>query len=200
MRLRPHDTDNFVFMRLTPYPAVMSRGLFFLVLAFTLLFPRLLPAQDEPPHDDGPPISITSPDAGTTYAFGTIKTHQLYWNKNLKMLMAQFTFTDAEQNFGTSNDDTHVFRLPGISFDEAKGVFFAVTVKGEKIPVAHFKKTLFIKSVETLPNAVVRILHPRGVITVILEAISPDDPAMHPPADNSDPNASHKVDINNILN
>jgi hypothetical protein len=58
----------------------------------------------------------------------------------------------------------------------------------------------FIKSIETLPNAAVRVLHPKGNITVILEAISPNDPAMHPPPDNSDPDATHKVDINQILN
>jgi hypothetical protein len=66
--------------------------------------------------------------------------------------------------------------------------------------VAHYKKTLFIKSIEVLPNARVRIVHPRGVITVILEAISPNDPAMHPPADDSDPDATHSVDLGQILN
>ena len=89
------------------------------------------------------------------------------------------TFTDAEQNLGDPNDDMHEFRLPGIRFDEAKGVFLATTARGEVIPVARLKKTLFLKSIEVLPNARVRILHPRGVITVVLEAISPNDPAMH---------------------
>jgi hypothetical protein len=173
----------------------MSRGLFLFVLALTLFSPRLLPAQDE-----GPPISITSPDVATTFVYGTIKNHALIWDKNRKALIARVTFTDADQNLGQPNDDTHEFRLPGVTFDEAKGVFFATTAKGEVIPVAHVKKTLFIKSIEVLPNANIRILHPRGNVTVILEAISPNDPAMHPPPDNSNPDASHKVDINKILN
>jgi hypothetical protein len=148
--------------------------------------------------DDGPPISITSPDAGTTFAYGSVKSHALYWNKSQKMLMARVTFTDAEQSSGQANDDSHEFHFPGVSFDEAKGVFFATTKKGELIPVARIKKALFIKTIETTPNAAVRIIHPRGNITVILEAISPNDPAMHPTPDN--PDGEHKVDIDKILN
>ena len=195
MRLRPHDTDNFVFKRQTPYPVRMSRGLFFFILALTLFSPRLLSAQD-----DGPPISITSPDAATTFAYGTVKNHALVWNKKEKVLIAHVTFTDAEQSNGTPSDDTHEFRLFGVSFDEAKGVFFATTAKGEAIPVARIKKVLFITTIETTPNAVVRVLHPRGNVTVILEAISPNDPAMHPAPANSDSDATHQVDINKILN
>jgi len=171
----------------------MSRCLFFLVLAFALISFRTLSAEDE-----GPPISITSPDAGTTFAYGTVKTHSLIWNKSQKVLVARVTFTDAEQNLGQPNDDTHEFRLPGVRFDEAKGIFTATTAKGEIIPVARIKKALFIKTIETLPNARIRILHPRGNLTVILEAISPNDPAMHPA--NSDPDGTHKVDIDKILN
>jgi len=173
----------------------MSRSLFLLALALTLFSSRILLAQD-----DGPPISITSPDVGTTFAYGTIKNHALVWNKNQKVLIARVTFTDADQTNGTPNDDTHEFRLPGVTFDEAKGIFLATTAKGEVIPVAHIKKVLFMKTIETTPNAVVRVLHPRGTITVILEAISPNDPAMHPPPNSSDPDATHQVDIDKILN
>jgi hypothetical protein len=171
----------------------MSRGLLFIVLALSLLSPRLVLAQD-----DGPPISITSPDTATTFAYGTVKNHTLFWNKSKKALFAQVTFNDPNQSDGTQTDDTHEFRLPGVTFDEAKGVFFATTAKGEVIPVAHIKKTLFMKSIEVLPNANIRILHPRGLVTVILEAISPDDPAMHPHPDN--PDATHDVDLDKLLN
>jgi len=173
----------------------MFRSSFFLILALPLFSFRAFAADD-----DGPPISITSPDTATTFAFGTIKNHALVWNKNEKVLIARVTFTDAEQTENIAQDDTHDFRLPGVGFDEAKGIFFATTAKGEVIPVAHFKKVLFIKTIETTPNAVVRILHPRGNVTVILEAISPNDPAMQPAPANSNPDATHKVDIDKILN
>jgi hypothetical protein len=171
----------------------MSRGLLLPVLAITLLSFRVSAAPD-----DGPPISITSPDAGTTFAYGTVKAHALIWNKSQKMLIARVTFTDAEQNLGQPNDDTHEFRFPGVSFDEAKGVFFATTAKGETIPVARIKKVLFLKTIETTANANIRIIHPRGNITVILEAISPSDPAMNPAPGN--PDGTHQVDINKVLN
>lgn len=169
----------------------MTRRLFFAAFLFALSGP--LGAQTQ---EDGPPISITSPDTGTTYAYGTIKTHTLYWDKNQKMLIARVTFIDENQSTSNQNDDTHEFRLPGISLDEAKGIFTATSAKGEVIPVAHYKKVLFVKTIETSPNAAVRVLHPHGNITVILEAISPNDPAMHPPSDDSDPNGTHQLDIN----
>jgi hypothetical protein len=177
----------------TLYRAGMSRALFFLVLVAILFSPRILPAQN-----DGPPISITSPDVATTFAFGIIKNHALIWDKNHKVLIARVTFTEEDSNYGQATDDTHEFRLPGVTFDEAKGVFSATTAKGEVIPVARIKKVLFLKTIETTPNAAVRILHPKGNVTVILEAISPNDPAMHSPPDN--PDGTHQLDINKILN
>jgi hypothetical protein len=172
----------------------MMRVLLYLALALSPLFMRMLPAQ----ADDGPPISITSPDPATTFAYGAVKNHALIWNKAQKMLIAQVTFTDAELNNGQTNDDSHEFRLPGVTFDPAKNIFFATTAKGETIPVAHYKKVLFFNTIEVLPNAHVTILHPRGVVTVILEAISPNDPAMHPAP--TDPDATHRTDLDKILN
>ena len=170
----------------------MSRYLLFLLLALILSTSRALFAQDE-----GPPISITSPDTGTTYSTGTIKERSLYWNKRSKTLIARVTFTDS-QSLGTPVDDVHEFRLPGVTLDEAKGIFFATTAKGEVIPVARYKQILFLKTVAMLPNAAVRVIHPKGDLTVILEAVRPDDPSMHPSP--SDPDATHKEDIGKLLN
>jgi len=176
----------------------MPRALFFVVLALSLFSPRIVSAQDTLAPDDGPPISITSPDKATTFAYGIIKNHALVWNKAAKMLVARVTFSEEDSNYGNSTDDTHEFRLPGVTFDAATGIFSATTAKGEVIPVAHIKKRLFISSIETLPNAVVRIVHPKGNVSVILEAISPNDPSMHPPPTDSD--STHQVGLDKILN
>ena len=170
----------------------MSRKVWFLLLALALLCPRFLHAED-----DGPPISITSPDSGTTFAYASVKDHALVWNKNNGTLTARVTFTDAAQSSGQPNDDTHYFRLPGVSFDAAKGIFYAVSSKGEVIPVAHYQSVLFLKTIETMPNANVRVIHPRGICTVILEAVSPNDPSMHSAPSN--PDGSRKVDVNKIF-
>jgi len=173
----------------------MLRSSLFFLLALLLLLPRELPAQD-----DGPPISITSPDAGTTFAYGTIKSHTLLWNPGQRILLARVTFTDAELNFGQPQEDTHEFRLPGVTYDEAKGLFVATSAKGEIIPVAHFKKVLFLKTIETTRNAAIRILHPRGDLTVILEAISPNDPALHTGSAANNPDGTHEIDIRKLFN
>ena len=172
----------------------MSRRVLFSLLGSLLLAPRLISAAD-----DGPPIAITSPDKATTYAFGSIKSHALIWDKKRQLLIAQVVFIDPETASGQPEDDEHEFRLPGVCFDESKGLFYAVSARGETIPVAHIKKELFFKSIEILPNANVSIEHPHGNVTVTLEAISPNDPAMHAPSPDTSPDDGHQVNINNIV-
>jgi hypothetical protein len=169
----------------------MSRQVLFLLLVSLLLPSRALRA------DDGPPIAITSPDKAVTFAYGEIKQSSLFWDGKAQLLIARVVFTDAQSNVGEPQEDQEQFRLPGVSFDATKGIFYAVSARGENIPVAHLKKTLFFKTIEVLPNAVIRVQHPRGNVTVILEAISPNDPAMHAPPAN--PDDTHPMDINSIL-
>jgi hypothetical protein len=172
----------------------MMRVLLLLAILLAPFSVRVLPAQ----VDDGPPISITSPDQATTYAYGSVKDHTLLWNKAQKVLIARVTFNDAEISNGQSNDDTHEFRLPGVTLDPVKNIFLATTAKGEVIPIAHFKKVLFFNTIVVFPNAHITILHPRGVVTVMLEAINPNDPAMHPAP--SDPDGTRQVDLDKIVN
>jgi hypothetical protein len=171
----------------------MFRPVLTLLLIALLLPARALRA------DDGPPIAITSPDTAVTFAYGTIKQRSLFWDNRNKILLARVVFTDEEPVVGSPQDDPHEFRLPGVSFDAAKGIFYAVTSQGETIPVARLKKTLFFKTIEVLPNAVIRVQHPRGNVTVVLEAVSPNDPAMHAPPADTDPDGTHAVDIKSIL-
>jgi hypothetical protein len=145
-----------------------------------------------------PLISITSPDSGSTFAYATTKSRALVWSKKDQVLSAELTFTDSRQTDGQPNEDTHRFRLPGVAFNEAKGVFFALSPKGEAVPVARLKKELLFNTIQVLPNAVVRVLHERGEVTVILEATRPDDPALHSAgATNAD--GTHSVDLRQIL-
>jgi hypothetical protein len=171
----------------------MSRPVLFLLLgSLTLILPaRALHA------DDGPPIAITSPDTASTFVYGEVKQRSLVWNGKDQLLIARVVFTEVDSTEGEPQDDPHDFRLPGVRFDETKGIFYAVSAGGENIPVARVKKTLFLKTIEVLPNAIIRVQHPRGNVTVILEAISPNDPAMHPPPAN--PDDTHSMDINSIL-
>jgi hypothetical protein len=163
-------------------------------LAFVLLTLVLPPLFAQQSEEAGPLISITSPDTGTTFAFGSIKSRALIWNKKEKMLSAQVTFVDSEDGQLRNEEDTHSFRLPGVTFDEARGLFLATSPRGELIPVARVKKELFFFTIQMLPNAVVRVQHPRGNLTVVLEAIRPDDPALRS-SGAGDSNGTHPVDI-----
>ncbi len=171
-----------------------------LFLALMLFAPASVFAQEAVlMKDEGPPIAITSPDVGTTYVYGSLKSRQLYWNKRAKMLIARVTYTDSEMVDNNSpQDDTMDFHLPGVAFDETRGIFTATTAKGVVIPIAHLKKSFFVKTIEILPNARVRVIRDHGNVTVVLEAISPDDPAMHPAPTN--PDGTHSVDFSHMLN
>ena len=144
------------------------------VLCLLLACAPALRAQDA----ETPPIVITSPDDATTFAFGSVKEHSLIWDKKSAQLMARIVFVDEDRESSQSDEDLHFFRLPGVSFDATKGIFYATSAKGEIIPVAHLRHQLFVTAIQTLPNAVVRIQHPRGRISVILEALEPNDPAL----------------------
>ena len=163
-----------------------------LILSLAAFLALPLPAQ----VDDAPPIVVQSPDTGTTYVYGSIKNHSLTWDKKEKMLIAHVSFVDLQDSGGTGNEDSHDFRLPGVKLDEAKGIFYACTSKGEAIPVAHFKKTLlFIQGIEVLPNARVRIQRDGGNVSVVLEALRPDDPALKAP-----PGDTHQINFQDLLN
>ena len=171
----------------------MRRGPFLLLLLLGCFLAVSLWAEE----DEGPAVSIMSPDRATTFVYGSIKARALVWNKKEHVLIARVTFTDAEQSNGSSNDDTHDFKLPGVTFDEAKGIFSVTTRKGVVIPVAQVKKALFFKSIEVAPNAAIRVLRKKGDVTVILEAVSPDDPALHPPP--ADADGTHRVDADKVM-
>lgn len=149
-------------------------------------------------EEGAPPISITSPDTGSTFAFSTIKHHALIWDDKAQVLMAEVTFVDEQQDSLQSTDDTHRFRLPGITYDKVHGIFYATSSKGEVIPVAHKKKTLFITSIEPLPNAAVRIHHQRGAVSVTLEAIRPSDLAKQKQP-TTNPDGTHSIDLESLL-
>jgi hypothetical protein len=197
-----HDINNFVINAIKTMfrSALISLGSIvhrsrsaFLLLSLLLTLTSPLPAED------GPPISITSPDSSTTFAYATLKQHVLIWNPKAKMLIARVTFSDEEHSIGQPTIDTLEFRLPGVGFDEPKGIFYAVSAKGETIPVAHFKKALFFKTIATFPNAVVRVQRLRGNVTVVLEALSPHDPLLTAPPPGGNPDDTHRVPLDSIL-
>jgi len=113
--------------------AALASGMLRLACLLLLVtFPAL--AQDD---NDAPPISITSPDTGVTFAFGTVKSHTLVWDKGTKMLLAEVTFIDRDDGGPEQTvEDTHTFRLPGVTYDEARKVFIATSSRGAQIPVA----------------------------------------------------------------
>jgi len=170
----------------------------------------LLLALSMPPlfadDDVRPVISIASPDTATTFAFGSISKRALVWSESTQSLFAEVTFVDVDPSNSQSNDDTHRFRLPGITLDKAHGIFYATSPKGEVIPVARRTKAFFLSTIEVLPNAVVHVAHYRGVVTVSLEAIRPSDAARlskekaaQDARSNPDADSGHTINIQDLL-
>jgi hypothetical protein len=167
-----------------------------LLLALTML---PLFAEDA----SGPVISIVSPDVASTFAFGTMTKRALIWSESTQTLLAEVTFEDEQQSTNQANEDTHRFRLPGVTLDKAHGIFYATSSKGEVIPVARKKKALFFSTIEVLPNAIVRVSHPRGQVMVTLEAIRPSDLARikkEQASSNPDnPDGTHSINLQDLL-
>jgi hypothetical protein len=155
--------------------------------------------------DDAPPIIIKSPDSATTFAFGTIKHRALVWNDATQTLYAEVTFTDEQPDNLQAEDDSHRFRLPGVTLDKAKGVFYVTTPQGEAIPVARRKKSLFLSTIEVLPNAIVRVYHRHGDVSVTLEAIRPAEVANekkrqdNATSSGTNPDGSHTVNLQDLF-
>ena len=165
-----------------------------------LLFGSMLVLSRAAAFAKAPPISITSPDQGSTYVFASIKDHQLIWDKRRRELVAHVVFQEYDKTDGPASDDEHDFRLPGVRFDPATGIFSATSAKGKVIPVARLKKSFLFSSIETLPNAVVRVVRLGGNVSVVLEAISPDDPALRAPPAGSDGSGDPRaIDISQLF-
>ncbi len=171
----------------------MWRAAFFLVLSVLVLRAE---------QEFSPVISIDSPDTATTYPLGTIKHRALVWNDATQTLSAEVTFVPIDRTSSEDTDDTHHFRIPGITLDKARGIFYATSPGGEAVPVAQRKKILFLTTIEILPSAVVRVFHREGNVTVRLEAIRPSELAHvqkeQPPSD-TNADGSHTIDLKDLL-
>ena len=150
---------------------------FFLAVAFLTLLISTASRLQAGEIDEQLPVSIKSPVSGKTYAFGQIKSRLLNWDAKKNMLIAHVVFTNQYlASGGDIEEDDQYFPIPGITFNATTGFFYAPATDGSQIPIAHIRKTLFIKSVAVLPNAAVRVIHTnQGEVTVILEAIKPED-------------------------
>jgi hypothetical protein len=169
-----------------------------LIFLFLALGGLPVAAQDD---GHGPLISIPSPDTATTFVFGSIKSRALVWNDKTQTLVAEVTFQDEQQDNLQANDDTHRFRLPGVTLDQAHGIFYATSPKGEVIPVARRRKTLFLTTIQVLPNAVIRIFHEHGNVEVTLEAIRPSDVEKEKKAQSGqdNPDGTHSINLQSLL-
>jgi hypothetical protein len=147
-----------------------------------------------------PVISIDSPDIATTFPTGTIKHRSLVWNDGTHTLSAEVTFEDVDQTMPEQTDDTHRFRIPGITLDKVHGIFYATSAKGEAVPVAQRKKTVFLTTIEVLPNAVVRVFHHHGEVSVKLEAIRPSELArVQKDPDDTNSTGTHTINLQDLL-
>ncbi len=119
-------------------------------------------------------VTILSPDTAQTYAFSTIIWKQLRWAPGAGALVASITFSNFE--YATRGeprvDERFDFEFPGITFDRAKGVFYARNGSGGSIPVAEIEHTLFFPVITLLPEARISIYKRSGKVKVELTADS----------------------------
>ena len=77
-------------------------------------------------------VVSTSPDQGQTRAFASIESRGLHWNARDQMLTAVITYSNKnyEAPMVNPHDDTMAFSLPGVRYDQANNLFYAMSKDG----------------------------------------------------------------------
>jgi len=96
------------------------------------------------------------------------------------MLTAVITYSNKnyESPVVHPHDDTFAFALPGVRFDQANNVFYAMSKDGQRTPIAKFTTVLFGKKIQLLPGAAVYAQQNHGNVSVKLVTGEPD-PNLH---------------------
>lgn len=117
-------------------------------------------------------IAIASPHHPQTFAYGEMIGHQLYLPCVNGDLVARVTFSNSPYAGDNEprRDESFDFDFPGVRFDPAQRIFFARNGHGELIPVARFRKNLFLDNVDLAPGAKIYLLKDSGRVTAILTA------------------------------
>jgi len=115
-------------------------------------------------------ISVTSPNHPQTFTYGEMIWHQLYQGASGELL-ARITFSNRPYVGDDTPriDEPFDFRFPGVQVDSARGIFFARTAHGERIPVAciwQFPSCW----IDLSPGTKIYLLKDRGRVTATLTA------------------------------
>jgi hypothetical protein len=118
-------------------------------------------------------ISVTSPNHPQTFAYGAMTWHDLYLQCTARELAARITFSNLPYA-GDDNprrDEPFDFRFPGVHFDSARRAFF-VNGRGERIPVARFRKDPVFGWIDLASGTKIYLLKESGRVTATLTATS----------------------------
>ena len=122
------------------------------------------------------PVVINSPNHGETLSESSMLSQGLHWNARLQQLTAVITFSNEGYASDSTqrHDDTLAFVLPGVRYDQAENVFYAISRNGERTPIAKFGPMLFGKVIQLLPGATVYVEKSYGNISIKLVKAPPN--------------------------
>lgn len=116
-------------------------------------------------------VCITSPNQGHTIdAFSSIESRGLHWNARTQRLTAVITYSNKiySGRLVDPHEDTLVFGLPGVRYNQAKNVFYTISKDGQRTPIAAFKPVLFGNEIQLLPGAAIYAQQNHGDVSVKL--------------------------------
>ena len=116
-------------------------------------------------------VCISSPNQGHTIdAVSSIEARGLHWNPRNQRLTALITYSNKNYSgrFVDPHEDTLAFSLPGVHYDQANNVFYAVSKDGRRTPIATFKPMLFGNEIQLLPGAAIYAQQIHGDVSVKL--------------------------------
>jgi hypothetical protein len=145
----------------------MSRCLFFLVLALTLLSSGILPAHAYTRHF----WSVTSPDHEQTFAYGTEKNRAWAERGRDRHLAVRLGFTNDPyvDRDNPRRYDNFIFSFPGVTVGRDGRTFYYHASDGRSIPVAENRPDfLGINEIHLLPNASLIVNQVHGYLSLSL--------------------------------
>lgn len=122
-------------------------------------------------------LEIKSPDIAQIYADSQVTRHSLFWNSKEQMLYANVEFSNylyATQD-EPMEEQSAVFRLPGIKLDPVTGGFYVETRQGARIQVAKWGGFL-VHYIKPANGTTLTVLKHSGEATVTVTADSNQEP------------------------
>ncbi len=117
-------------------------------------------------------VTIISPDKAQTHAESRVKEARFIWSDKEQALYADIRFSNELfiLRGNPLDEESFVFKLPGVRFDAAARSFYTQDSNGQRVPVATMENGLFGRRIKPAPGTCVHIQSKHGEVRLAMTA------------------------------